>query len=53
LLLGARNKAQLKENLAARSIQLAEDEMAALDTAAALLAATIPEDQDNIFGHRW
>ncbi len=53
LLLGARNKAQLKENLAARSIQLAEDEMVALDTAASLLATTIPQGQDNLFGHRW
>lgn len=53
LLIGARNKAQLQENLAAGSIDLAEDESAALDRAAALLAATIPPGQDNLFGHRW
>lgn len=53
LLLGARNKAQLEENLAARSVDLAEDERTALDRAATLLAATIPREQDNLFGHRW
>jgi aryl-alcohol dehydrogenase-like predicted oxidoreductase len=53
LLLGARNKTQLEENLAARSIELSEDECSALDRAASLLAATIPSEQDNLFGHRW
>lgn len=53
LLLGARNKSQLLENLGAQSIDLAEDDSAALDEAAALLAAKIPQDQDNLFGHRW
>ncbi|MGB4406238.1 MAG: aldo/keto reductase [Sphaerochaeta sp.] len=53
LLLGARNKTQLQENLAARSIELSGDECSALDRAASLLAATIPSGQDNLFGHRW
>ena len=53
LLLGARNKSQLEENLLARSIELSKEEYAALDNAASLLAATIPTEQDNLFGHRW
>lgn len=53
LLLGARDKAQLEENLAAGSIRLSEDERSALDRAASLLGATIPAGQDNLFGHRW
>lgn len=53
LLIGARNKTQLEENLAARTIELTGDERAALDEASSLLAATIPSEQDNLFGHRW
>ena len=53
LLLGARNKSQLEENLAAQSIELSEDEYSALDRVSALLAATVPLEQDNLFGHRW
>ncbi|MFA6681487.1 MAG: aldo/keto reductase [Sphaerochaeta sp.] len=53
LLLGARNKSQLEENLAAISIELSGDEITALDRASANLAATIPSEQDNLFGHRW
>ena len=53
LLLGARNKKQLEENLAAGSIELGKDDYAALDREASLLAATIPLEQDNLFGHRW
>ncbi len=53
LLLGARNKIQLEENLAAGSIELTEDDKIALEEAAALLALTIPAEQDNLFGHRW
>lgn len=53
LLLGSRNKTQLEENLAAQSIELSEDECAALDRASYHLAATIPLEQDNLFGHRW
>jgi myo-inositol catabolism protein IolS len=53
LLLGARNKTQLEENLAAQSIELSRDECSALDRAASLLAGTIPSEQDNLFGHRW
>jgi len=53
LLLGARDKSQLEEDLAAISIKLSDDEIAALDRAASLLAATIPSGQDNLFGHRW
>ncbi len=53
LLLGARNKTQLEENLTARTTDLCEDECAILDGIATRLAATIPWEQDNLFGHRW
>ena len=53
LLLGARNKAQLEENISAEEVELSKDEFSALDEAASLLAATIKAEQDNLFGHRW
>lgn len=53
LLIGARNKGQLLENLSASDVDLSEGELAELDEGARLLAMTAPPGQDNLFGHRW
>lgn len=53
LLLGARTKAQLQENVASLSCELTKNEHDMLQEASLLLAATLDDDQDNLFGHRW
>jgi aryl-alcohol dehydrogenase-like predicted oxidoreductase len=53
LLLGARNKSQLQQNLASRNIQLSNLELHELSAIANKLASSAPDSQDNIFNHRW
>lgn len=53
VLLGARNKLQLQQNLASRNLRLSGLEMHELSVIAGKLASSAPISQDNIFNHRW
>lgn len=53
LLIGARNKTQLQEDVSSSSLLLSEEELSELSFCAKKLSASAPADQDNLFGHRW
>jgi myo-inositol catabolism protein IolS len=53
VLLGARNRMQLEDNLNAYPIDIPEETMQALETASYELDAMIPPNEDNPFFHRW
>jgi aryl-alcohol dehydrogenase-like predicted oxidoreductase len=53
VLLGARNKLQLQQNLESRNIKLSVQDLHDLSVLANKLAASAPASQDNIFNHRW
>mgnify|MGYP001480180347 CR=1 FL=1 len=53
LILGARTKEQLGENLLASHITLSPPEMDALDSCSRDLSSFIPDEQENLFNHRW
>ena len=53
VLIGARNRMQLEENLQAKSIGIPHKTKQALETAALELDALIPSNEDNPFFHRW
>ncbi|MFA6892173.1 MAG: aldo/keto reductase [Sphaerochaetaceae bacterium] len=53
IILGARTKTQLAEDLCALNLTLSPHEMELLEKASQAICSFIPEGQDNLFGHRW
>ncbi|WP_320129105.1 aldo/keto reductase [uncultured Sphaerochaeta sp.] len=53
LLLGARTKFQLQQNIASKDINLSAFQLQELTKLAQELALSVPKSQDNIFNHRW
>jgi myo-inositol catabolism protein IolS len=53
IILGARKKGQLEEDLNAKDIRLNDGEQTELNSMANRLSACADPKQDNLFGHRW
>jgi len=53
LVIGARTKEQLLQDLQSDKIILHESELMQLDMLSETLQKTAPSEQDNLFGHRW